>query len=425
MPHCDKPQAELCQFFEQPAIPDPEQETLPVRAVLQKVLHQTVLQADISGETGPTGCNSLIVNQTITEGIVGKALYACISNVQIYGGDSILLPPPSPSGPIVAVTAYLNGFLGGVGVSGIQSKILTTPLAEPICPPCDPCTGNTPQFSRQLLRAKAWDKFGCFCVNSPYQVFIHIKTNGDPRIYPITRVEYDIILGSYAEVEQKEKPVHPEPDECSNWKSQQGAPSCHACCPENPCGFLKHVPCEGPCVLASGSVQQVPEQLSTINGFSSVPMAVNSSASTTITLTSDQLCRKCHAKLLTNAWCLVAHICIANFEPAKGISLDSVVLDYNALQGVIDTPASLQQFLSVSVGQGVAAILGKIDNQDDLNLAWCYNQFLFQVDNPLVATLTLYPTNQQPFALIPVKLELEIYWSLAYITRVGCQTPEQ
>jgi hypothetical protein len=326
------------------------------------------------------------------------------------------------------VTAYLNGFLGGVGVSGIQSKILTTPLAEPICPPCDPCTGSTPQFSRQLLRAKAWDKFGCFCVNSPYQVFIHIKTNGDPRIYPITRVEYDIILGSYAEVEQKEKPVHPEPDECSNWKSQQGAPSCHACCPENPCGFLKHVSCEGPCVLASGSVQQVPEQLSTIDGFSQDLQRIEGSASTTITLTSDQLCRKCHAKLLTNAWCLVAHICIANYTPGlAGVNLDAVVLDYNALQGVVDSQSSptaaSQDVISVSVGQGVAAILRKIDNQDDLNLAWCYNQFLFQVDNPLVATLTLYPTDQQ--VAMPVQLELEIYWSLAYITRVGCQTPEQ
>lgn len=345
--------------------------------------------------------------------------YACVENLQVFDEEGI----PYEEGEVSAELS-LNGFKNGIGVQGVQSKI------------GDDVEDNDHEDyeeKQEALRlAEAFDKLGCFCIDTPYKVLLCLRVSGTR---PVQRITYDIRLGIRAKVQEKEphggysspsdysgfssiySDDHSEEFPCDDCRKKCINP----CCPRNPCGRLCNVRCEteegpyGPaekCILtncatlreafqASGAASgpNTPEQVSTVLDFK-VP-----------------LCKECRSNLLTNAWCLSAQIVEPTDDPENGV-IKRLVLQSNGLQDVEFEGSKFKRQLSV--GQGVQAILRKIDNSHafdldspnsglgDLELAGEFSRFLYGLDDPLLATLTIFLNGT---------FNGTVLWTLRYATR--------
>jgi len=282
----------------------------------------------------------------------------------------------------------LNCFPNGVGVGGIQHKIVDA---------------NENSF------AALWNRFGCICLERPYEVLIYFvlppvddRVVINPKIPVLTlgRVEYDLRLGTRGEY----VPQRDGGDQCCE------RDECAALC-----GRLRPLCCAAVPRLLSKSVQVVQSRVR-IAGFSSAVPAMG--ASTCLT----QELNLCELNLLPNAWSVRVFVSIRNYA-ADMIALESVILQNS--QGQINVLYNQESLsgLQIVIGQGVPLLLGKVDPSTALvALLRASDNFQFQVDGSSQLKLTLFPLDQEP-SLLPAPLELDIVWCFTAIAKVcaGCK----
>jgi hypothetical protein len=392
--------AQICTTFQQ-AADDTPVEVEPVRNVAECLIAQVVTDAQIQASVA-AGESLLSADQfyfhdsiSLLEGAKCNVRYAWLKNIELL---QCITPTQkrrlTPGADFDVRNAFLNGFHGGVGIPLIGDKI---------------------EHCVELFKAKSFNKFDCFCLDAPYQIDIYI-TGAGLTAFPL-QLSYDIVLGAEGRVWVPPVPVKEvvgdsdRSDRCNDWNDKQKPKCLNPCCPDNPCGKIK-----GKCV-SEGSIL--------VNGFAELVTIPVGAAQPGFPFTSYfwqvPLCQGCRGKLLTNAFCVTARV----LTPEQSPNLAAAKL---LLPGLADDQSdwpnssiTIPQSIPLAIGQGVQAILSALDatlSNADVNAAWCFDQFLYQVPGQLNAELRLFP---DPGALATI---YQVLFSIAYVTHVNCPEPQ-